>query len=163
MTDQDHINEKNVCLVIQGTKLTGKGLAFAMRAFLAAVPKRLQQKQKCGKQSVKDLAKNGSKLENIEVSDECVKSFERIAAKYAVDYAVMKDTSEEIPKHLIFFKSRDADSMTAAFREYSAKQLCKSATRTPLRETLTKMAEKVKEQPAKAQEKIHEKAHEVVR
>jgi len=154
MTDQDQVNERCCCLIIRGGKLTGKALAFAMRAFLADVPKRMQNPPKRGKQSVKSLAKDGSKLENIEVGNECVKSFERIATKYAVDYAVMKDVSEEPPKHLIFFKSRNADSMTAAFREFSAKQLCKLATKPTLRETLNKMVEKSKNQVL---EKVKEK------
>jgi len=143
LTDQDQINEKNCCLVINGGKLTGKALAHAMRAYLAGVPKRMRNPtEKHGKQSVKDLTKSGSKLENIEISTECVKSFERIAAKYAVDYAVMKDVSEDPPKHLVFFKSRDAVNMEAAFREYSAKQLCKSATKPTLKERLAKGKEK---------------------
>ena len=31
-----------------------------------------------------------------------------------------KDTTEEIPKYLVFFKARDGDALNAAFREYSA-------------------------------------------
>ena len=34
-----------------------------------------------------------------------------------------KDTSGEIPRYLVFFKGRDADVITAAFREFSAKNL----------------------------------------
>ena len=155
MTDQDQVNERNCCLVIKGGRLTGRALALAMRAFLVEVPKRVRVHPKKGKQSVKNLTRGGSKVENIEISDECVKSFERIAAKYAVDYSVMKDLSGDEPKHLIFFKSRDTDSMNAAFREYSDKQLCKSATKQPLGETLAKAAEKVKNQVLdKSKEKV---------
>ena len=32
-----------------------------------------------------------------------------------------KDKSGEIPKYLVFFKARDADALTAAFKEYTAK------------------------------------------
>jgi len=160
MTDQDHINERCCCLVIRGGKLTGKALAFAMRAFLAQVPKQMQNPPKRGKQSVKSLTKGGNVLENIEISNECVKSFERIAKKYSVDYAVMKDVSEDPSKHLVFFKSRDAQSMAAAFREYSAKELCKSATKPTLKETFQKMMEKSNNQVL---EPTKEKVREVVR
>ena len=34
-----------------------------------------------------------------------------------------KDISGEIPRYLVFFKGRDADVITAAFREFSAKNL----------------------------------------
>ena len=159
-TDQDQINERNCCLVIKGGRLTGKALAFAMRAFLAAGKKTTHHPVKHGKQSVKSLAQDGAKIENIEVCHESVRSFERIAAKYAVDYAVMKDLSGDEPKHLIFFKSRDTDSMTAAFREFSAKQLCKSATKPTLKEMLAKMFKKTKTQ---ALEQTKEKVHEVTR
>ena len=34
-----------------------------------------------------------------------------------------KDRSCDPPKYLIFFKARDADALTSAFTEYSAKKL----------------------------------------
>ena len=160
MTDQDQINERCCCLIIRGGKLTAKALAFAMRAFLAEVPAHIRQdKQISGKQSVKSLTKDGSKLESIEMG-ECVKRFERTAKKYAVDYAVIKDLSEDPPKHLVFFKSRDTASMTAAFREFSAKELYKSATKPTLKEALQKMAEQSKKQ---VPEQVKEKVQEAVR
>jgi len=135
-----------------------------MRAFLAGVPKQMRQPPKQGKQSVKNLTAGGSKLENIEVGSECIKQFERIAAKYEVDYAVMKDHLEEPPKHLVFFKSRDSASMSAAFREFSAKQLCKSATKPTIQETLTKMMQKATEQKlGQTKESNREREQEVVR
>ena len=41
--------------------------------------------------------------------------------KYNIDFALKKDKSGEIPKYLVFFKARDADALTAAFKEYTAK------------------------------------------
>ena len=38
-----------------------------------------------------------------------------------MDYALKKDKSGEIPKYLVFFKARDGDALTAAFKEYTAK------------------------------------------
>jgi len=131
-----------------------------MRAFLAGVPKQMREPPKQGKQSVKNLTKSGAKLEKIEVGHECIKKFERIAAKYGVDYAVMKDESEFPPKHLVFFKSRDATSMNAAFREFSVKQLCKSAIKPTFRETLSNMMQKAKEQTL---ERPKERSKEVSR
>lgn len=43
------------------------------------------------------------------------------ARKYRVDYAVKKDRSVSPLKYLVFFKTRDADALTAAFTEYSKK------------------------------------------
>ena len=44
-----------------------------------------------------------------------------MARKYGVDFALKKDVSSQPPRYLVFFKSRDADALTAAFAEYSGK------------------------------------------
>ena len=75
----------------------------------------------CGKQSVKKLVQQDKGVTNIEITDKNIKDFERIARKYGVDFALKKDKTGEIPKYLVFFKARDADALTAAFKEYTAK------------------------------------------
>ncbi|MEI3288253.1 MAG: PcfB family protein [Eubacterium sp.] len=45
------------------------------------------------------------------------------AKKYGIDFALKKDTTENPPRYLVFFKGRDADVLTAAFKEFSAKKL----------------------------------------
>ena len=60
-------------------------------------------------------------VSNIEVTDGNIKSFERTASKYGLDFALKKDVSVEPPSYLVFFKGRDVDVMTAAFKEFSAK------------------------------------------
>ena len=37
-----------------------------------------------------------------------------------MDYAITKN-HENPPRYLVFFKARDADTLTAAFKDYSAK------------------------------------------
>ena len=142
MTDQDQVNERNCCLVIKGGRLTARALAIAMRASLRAGKQKNTIKH--GRQSVKDLARQGT-LTNIEVGEN-IKEFESIARKYGIDFAVKKDVSEQPPKYLVFFKSRDADSMTAAFREFSAKQLNRDAQKPSIAQALQKALEKVKAQ-----------------
>ena len=48
-------------------------------------------------------------------------SLELTAIKYGLDFALKKDVSVEPPSYLVFFKGRDVDVMTAAFKEFSAK------------------------------------------
>ena len=48
-----------------------------------------------------------------------IKDFERVLNKYGVDYAIRKDVSQEPPRFMVFFKAKDADVLTAAFKEYS--------------------------------------------
>ena len=45
------------------------------------------------------------------------------AKKYGIDFALKKDSTETPPRYLVFFKGRDADALTAAFKEFSAKKL----------------------------------------
>ena len=96
-----------------------------------------------GKQSVKQLVGQNQGVSNIEITDPSIKEFERIARKYGVDYAVKKDRSCTPPKYLIFFKARDADALTAAFTEYSAKKV-KQTDRSSVIEKLNHFKEMVK-------------------
>jgi len=145
------MNERNVCLIIKGGKLTAKALAKAIKLFLACnkkIAKRMTTPKSYngkGKQSVKQLTRQGAGVTNIEINDSNIKSFESVARKYGVDFAVKKDVSETPPKWLVFFKGRDADAITAAFKEYSTIQLKKSM-QPSLLENLRNLMEKVKNQ-----------------
>ena len=75
----------------------------------------------CGKQTVKQLVGQNEGVANIEITDRNIRDFDRVARKYGVDYALKKDKSGELPKYLVFFKARDGDALTAAFKEYTAK------------------------------------------
>lgn len=99
--------------------------------------------EKHGKQTVGQLMKQNQGLSNIEITDSNIKSFERIANKYNIDFALKKDKISELPKYVVFFKARDVDVMTQAFKEYSAVTLNKSK-RPSIRQTLAKTIEAVK-------------------
>jgi hypothetical protein len=100
-----------------------------------------------GQQTVKQLVGQGHGVTNIEIGDKNIKSFESIARKYGVDFAVKKDSTEQPPKYLVFFKGRDTDAIAAAFKDYSAQQLKnKSADRPSMLGMLRDLAEKVKNQ-----------------
>ena len=99
-----------------------------------------------GKQTVKQLVGQGHGVTNIEISEKNIKDFESIARKYGVDFAVVKDSAEQPPKHLIFFKARDTDAIAAAFKEYSAKQMAKKTEKPSLLGMMRDLMEKVKNQ-----------------
>ena len=65
----------------------------------------------------------GCQLSNIEVTDGNIKSFEKCARKYSIDFSLKKDTSISPPRYFVFFKAKDVDVMTAAFKEYTGKSL----------------------------------------
>ena len=75
----------------------------------------------CGKQTVKQLVGQNEGVANIEITDRNIRDFDRVARKYGVDYALKKDNRGELTKYLVFFKARDGDALTAAFKEYTAK------------------------------------------
>lgn len=107
------------------------------------------------KQSLKQLQSQKMELSNIEITDKNIKSFERYARKYNIDYCLKKDTSSEKPKYYVFFKAKDVDVMTAAFKEYTGWQLKKKDKGSVL-----KKLSLAKERTAKHRERIKEKKKE---
>ena len=57
----------------------------------------------------------------MDVSDESIRTFKRIANKYGMDFAIVKDKTGDNPKYTIFFKAKDADAISQVMKEYSAK------------------------------------------
>ena len=117
-------------------------LEKALRMFLNAQKQKRNQFAK-GKQTLKELIGQNAGVTNIEVNEGNIKAFERVARKYGVDFALKKDRSGEKPKYLVFFKARDGDALTAAFKEYTAK-----TDRKKERPSVLQTLRKLKEQAA---------------
>lgn len=113
---QEEVTQKTIALVLKTSKLTTGALKSAMKMYLNH---HKQNKQKAhGKISVKKLVGDGVGASSIEVTDSNIKSFERVARKYNVDFAVKKDKTSSPPKYMVFFKGRDADVVAQAFKEF---------------------------------------------
>ena len=142
---QDEVRDKSVVLVIRvgknGGKLTADLLKWAIRQY-----QRQANEPQHGKQSVKSLVEQGGGVQNIEITDKNIKSFERVARKYGVDFALKKDPSQG--KYLVFFKARDADALNAAFAEYTAKTLNRQRGKPSLKKQLSHFKELVSRQSA---------------
>ncbi len=127
---QDEVRDKSVAFVISVGKTGGRFTADLLRT---AMRRYLEQSRRPqahhGKQTVKQLVEQGAGVRNIEITDKNIKSFERVARKYGVDFALKKDPAEG--KYLVFFKSRDADALNAAFAEYTAKTMGRSIPKKP--------------------------------
>ena len=113
---QEEVTQKTIALVIKAAKLDANILKSAMRMYLNHCRKQAQKTH--GKVSVKELVGEGAGASSIEITDGNIKSFERVARKYNVDFAVKKDKTTEPPKYLVFFKGRDADAVAQAFKEF---------------------------------------------
>lgn len=124
---QEEVEQRTVTLAISTTKMTANVLKSAVNKYLAYCKEKKAEKAHAGpvkhrgKQSVKQLVGQDQGVTNIEITDKNIKDFERIARKYGVDFALKKDKTGDIPKYLVFFKARDGDALTAAFKEYTAK------------------------------------------
>ena len=158
---QDEVNEKTVSLCIRCGKVTANLLKAAMKKALAKME---QEKQKLqgqkqpkhdkedktykGKQSMDKLMKQNVQLSNIEITDGNIKSFERVAKKYSIDFSLKKDVNADPPRYYVFFKARDADVMTAAFKEYTGQSLNKDkkpSVRKKLQQAISKSLKKHRE------------------
>ena len=158
---QDEVNEKTVSFCIRCGKVTANLLKAAMKKALAKME---QEKQKLqgqkqpkqdkedktykGKQSMDKLMKQNVQLSNIEITDGNIKSFERVAKKYSIDFSLKKDVNAYPPRYYVFFKARDADVMTAAFKEYTGQSLNKDkkpSVRKKLQQAISKSLKKHRE------------------
>ena len=141
---------------MKASKLTARGLAYVVRAVGRKIAKAHRAKQTPhGKQSVKKLMAHGENVNSIEV--EAPKLFDRMARRFHVDYAFYKTGPD---KYLLFFKSGQADAMTACFSEYSRKVLDKSKSRrVPIREQLKRAADQLAKEKPRQKERVKEAAH----
>ena len=146
---QDEVNTKVVAIAIKGGKNSAEVLDKALKKFVEEIEQAQknasQPKTYRGKQSIKHLVEQNAAISNIEVTDGNSKAFERTANKYGIDYALKKDTSEQPPRYLVFFKGRDVDVMTQAFKEYTAKKV-KQHDKHSLKQKLSRSREQAKAQ-----------------
>lgn len=146
---QDEVRDKSVALVInvgkKGGRMTEEMLKWAIREYMkqAKAPHH-------GKQSVKSLVRQGDGVQNIEITDKNIKSFEGVARRYGVDFALRK--SPDQGKYLVFFKAKEADALNAAFAEYTKKVLKREKEKPSLRRQLAK-CKQLAAQMGKDQEK----------
>lgn len=143
---QEEVESRTVTLAISTTRMTANVLKSAISKYLAYRKEKKVEKARagpvkpCGKQTVKQLVGQNEGVANIEITDRNIRDFDRVARKYGVDYALKKDKSGELPKYLVFFKARDGDALTAAFKEYTAKTERKKE-RPPVLQTLRRLKE----------------------
>ena len=136
---QEEVTGKAVALIIDGAKMSEQVLEKALQKFLEA-QKNKSPKMHRGKQTLKQLAGQNAGLANIEISDKNIKAFTHLAKKFHVDFALKKDTTAEQPRYLVFFKSRDADAITAAFQEFASRKMSRDE-KPSIRERLAQARE----------------------
>ena len=128
-----------------------------LRAAGRQIAKRHKKAQRPhGRQSVKKLMAHGENVNSIEV--EAPKLFDRMARRFNVDYAFYKTGPD---KYLLFFKSGQADAVTACFSEYSKRLLKRSkSSRVPIREQLKRAEDQLAKEKPRKKERVKEAARE---
>ena len=142
---QEEVTQKSIAFCIRTTKLTASVLQKVLTSYLRAQDrkKNVKRAKKAerkanpqGKITVKQLAKQNAGMVNIEITPKNIKSFERYARKYGVNYALKKDKTKDPPVYLVFFKGRDQDALNSAFREFTQYHM-KRANKQSIKKRLT--------------------------
>ena len=155
------MENRAINLAISTTKLTARSVIAGVRKYLqhrsrVKAQKAAKNQNPHGKQTVKQLIGQNQGVSSIEIANTEIRDFERIARKYGVDFAIVKDKKAEQPKYTVFFKARDADALTSAFKEYSAKIMQKEKKPSVLKQ-LAKLKELVAGLPQKVKERNKER------
>lgn len=153
---QEEVTQKTIALAVSATKMTGRVLAQAMRLYLQSRNNQSHEIPK-GKQSLADLEKQNAALSSIEITNKNIRSFDKAAKKYKIDYALKKDKTKEPPVYYVFFKGRDEERISMAFNEYSQKLLKEKPS---IRKALRKFAEFAKSQN-RQREKVKDRGMEL--
>ena len=141
-------------------RLTGHTLVRGLRAYLRHC-KVKRQEPKHGKQTVKQLISQGQGASSMEVSGESISAFKKIANKYGVDFAIVKDKAADPPRYTCFFKAKELDAITAVVKEYSA-EIVKREQKLD-KPSLVKQIRKLREEIAKKPQKVKTRFKEKIR
>ena len=152
---QEEVENRTVNLMISTSKLTGRTLVAAFRKYCQHRAK-VKAEGDHGKMSVEKLIRKDQGAQQIDIAKSGIRDFERVLNKYGVDYAIRKDVTQDLPRFMVFFKARDADVLTAAFKEYSAKLACKEKRPSVLK-ALAHLKDLARLAPSKVREKKQER------
>ncbi|WP_375105232.1 PcfB family protein [Paenibacillus sp. RS8] len=125
---QEEVEQRTIALSVNTSKLTGRTLARVLQSALQQIQKEIQKKQTPqGRQSVKKLMHHGVATNSLDLSGN-TRLFDRVARRYHVDYAFHQTAPN---KYLLFFKSGQADAITACFAEYTKRVLNQDKSKQP--------------------------------
>lgn len=122
---QEELEQRTVSISVQAAKLSGR----VLKAAIAATLRKMEQERttpKVGRNSMKRLTYKDPGANTIEVSGR-IRSFERYARKHQVRYHIEKNPDTAPPTWTVYFKANQADALTAAFKEYTRKDLARDS------------------------------------
>ena len=184
---QEEIVEKSVDVAVRITNLTLDLILKALDAIIKGLEEKPGEKPldaakdpqtpekpelKQGKQTLKELHKHNEGLATIELTDPNLRDLHKSMKKADIDFSCVKDGKG---KYTLFFKGKNAEEMTNAFKRYTEKVTAradiqagkkvarddKQAKRTAVREEKQSIKQELKE--AKAAAKALDKGRDKVK
>lgn len=150
---QEELEQRTVSVTVQAAKLSGR----VLKAAIAAALRKMEQERntpKVGRNTMKRLAGRDGGMNTIEVSGR-IRSFERYARKHQVRYHIEKEVGVDPPRWTVYFKANQADALTAAFKEYTKKDL----SRVPRPSMLAKLHKFKELAQALGKDRVKNKEH----
>ena len=156
----EEVSKDSIRFAYNTSRITLRGLLRCLAKAYHAYKNHKNQPIR-GQQSVKQLIRQGQGATSMEVSGESLRKFKKIANRYGVDFAIVKNKDEEKPKYMVFFKAKDTDAIAAVLNEYTAKVVKKKKTQE--RPSVLKRLKELKAEIAKIPKKVHHRRKEQVR
>lgn len=164
---EQEVNLKMTCIAIQTSEKASQAFLTALRKFSMrqrgvehskGSTNSNHTKEPAGKMvKVKDLRKDGSQIEFIDMGIDELKDFRKYARNYGVSYSMEKNKATEPPTYLIYFKAKDGVLINKAISAYVADKMAnkdKDKTKS-IAEKLILGKEKAASQPKKVRNKEH--------
>ena len=156
---QEEIVDKSVELGVRIAGLTAKQILKGLEVIISGLEKKQAEtpndakepkeakepKVKHGKQTLKELQKQNDGLSSIELKDPNLRQLYSAMKKDNIDFSAVKDGKG---KYTLFFKGKDAEVMTHAFKQYTHKVVMQNATK-PIKIELSQAKEAAKALDAK--------------
>ena len=160
---QEEVEKKSVNLAVTTSKVSGRVLLKALYAYADHLKRKKANKESIqeepikGEQTVKELIGQGQGVSTMDIGDSGIRDFKKLANKYGVDFAIVKDKGKP-PKYTCFFKAKDADALLKVMDEYTKKQVKKQKKkeRPSVLGKLKKFKDIVAKMPRKEKEKKKE-------
>ena len=162
---EQEVNLKIACIAIQTTETASRAFIKALEGFtqkqMSFSDNRKTRVESEHKETegrmvkVKDLRKDGSQIEFVDMGNDELTKFRKYARRNGVSYSMEKNNETDPPTYLIYFKAKDSVLINKAIKEY-VNDKYKEAEKdkdNSLTEKLAKAKEKSKTQPKKVRNK----------
>ena len=142
MALNDEISEKSITMAIRVSKITAAELKKILEKLIAQLEQGMNEAEKSiktpepkqGQQTLKQLSRHNDGLSTMELTDPNLRLLRREMKKNNIDFAAVRDGKG---KYTLFFKGKDADSMTHAFQRYTQKTVKRVNGKPSINKTLT--------------------------